>query len=129
MAHDGGPWRFNKKPRAEGPYVVASGRLVRPTILLGAALAVTIADACGGLVRAQGRLDARYSATLGGLPFGRGVFQIEVGDGQFSAVVSGGTAGLMRVFTKGQGTSAVRGTVSGGQPSAQTYASTIVTDK
>ena len=92
-------------------------------------LAVLLADACAGLVMAQGRVEAKYSVTLGGVPFGKGAWLIDVRDDQFTAVVSGGTSGLLRLFTKGQGSSAVRGTVSGGQLIASTYSSSIRTDK
>ena len=44
---------------------------------------------------AQGRLDARYEATLSGIPVGRGAWTIDISDDQFSASASGGTAGLL----------------------------------
>jgi hypothetical protein len=109
---------------------VTSRRLVRPATLLGlAVLGAAIADAGTGLARAQGKLEARYNATLGGVPLGRGAWVIDVREDQFTAAVSGATAGMMRVFASGQGTSAARGTVSGGQPVASSYASSITTDK
>jgi hypothetical protein len=97
-------------------------------VCLGVVLGTTIADAGGGLVHAQGRLDARYAVTLGGVPFGKGAWQIDIREDQYTAVVSGATAGLIRVFTSGQGSSAVRGTVSRGQLVPSSYASSIVTD-
>jgi hypothetical protein len=109
---------------------VNSDRRTRYAIFLGAAtLAVTIADAHQGLGLAQGKLDARYSVTLGGLPVGRGAWVIDITDDHFNASASGATAGLMRVFASGQGQSAARGAVSGGQPVPSTYASSIVTDQ
>jgi len=97
-------------------------------VCLGVVLGTMIADAGGGLVHAQGRLDARYAVTLGGVPFGKGAWQIDIREDQYTAVVSGATAGLIRVFTSGQGSSAVRGTVSRGQLVPSSYASSIVTD-
>jgi len=106
-----------------------SRRPLRPfEVCLGVVLGTMIADAGGGLVHAQGRLDARYTVTLGGIPFGRGAWQIDIREDQYTAVVSGATAGLIRMFTSGQGSSAVRGTVSRGQLVGSTYASSIVTD-
>ena len=61
--------------------------------------------------RAQGRLDARYEVTLAGVPIGKGAWVIDIGDDQFTAAASGATAGLMRVFASGQGSSASRGAV------------------
>jgi hypothetical protein len=108
---------------------VGSYRLIRHAIVLSAALlAVTSADA--GCAFAQGKLDARYTVTLGGLPIGRGAWVIDIGDDHFSAAANGATAGLMRVFASGQGQSAARGGVSsGGQLVPATYASSIVTDQ
>ena len=97
-------------------------------VCLGVVLGTMIADAGGGFVHAQGRLDARYAVTLGGVPFGKGAWQIDIREDQYTAVVSGATAGLIRVFTSGQGSSAVRGTVSRGQLVPSSYASSIVTD-
>jgi hypothetical protein len=106
-----------------------SRRPLRPLkVCLGVVLGTMIADAGGGLVHAQGRLDARYTVTLGGIPFGRGAWLIDIREDQYTAAVSGATAGLIRVFTSGQGSSAVRGTVSRGQLLPSSYASSIVTD-
>jgi Protein of unknown function (DUF3108) len=109
---------------------VSSYRRTRHAIFLGAAaLAVTMADAHRSDCLAQGKLDARYTVTLGGLPVGRGAWVIDISDDHFSAAASGATAGLMRVFASGQGQSASRGTVSGGQLVPSTYSSSIVTDQ
>src|SRR3954466_14589844 len=52
-------------------------RLPRLGIVLGAAaFAVTMADAQHGHSLAQGKLDARYTVTLGGLPIGQGAWVI-----------------------------------------------------
>jgi uncharacterized protein DUF3108 len=107
---------------------VSSYRLTRHAILLGA-IALTIADAQLGAGFAQGKLDARYTVTLGGLPVGRGAWVIDITDDHFSAAASGTTAGLMRVFASGQGQSAVRGGVASGQLVPSTYTSSIVTDQ
>ena len=109
---------------------MSSYRLTRHAIVLSAAaLAVTMADAYEGRGFAQGKLDARYTVTLGGLPVGRGSWVIDITDDHFTAAASGATAGLMRVFASGQGQSAARGGVSGGQLIPSTYASSIVTDQ
>ena len=84
--------------------------------------------ACSALAApafAQGKLEARYVATLAGIPIGKGNWVIEVNDTHYSAAASGVTTGLMRVLTKGEGTSAAHGTLNGGHPLASVYASTI----
>jgi Protein of unknown function (DUF3108) len=88
-----------------------------------------MADAQLGIGHAQGKLDARYTVTLGGLPVGRGAWLIDIADDRFSATANGTTAGLMRVFASGQGQSAARGGVARGQLVPSTYASSIVTDQ
>jgi Protein of unknown function (DUF3108) len=81
-----------------------------------------------GLAQAQGRLDARYEVTLGGVQFGRGAWQINIADGQFTSAVSGTTSGLLRLFNTGRGASASRGTVSGGSVlKASSYSSSVST--
>jgi len=42
---------------------------------------------------AQGKLDARYVATLAGVPIGKGAWVIDIGDDQFTAAASGMTSG------------------------------------
>ena len=79
---------------------------------------------------AQGRLEASYLVTLAGIPIGKGNWVVEVMDGRFSAAASGVTTGLMRVLTKGEGTSASHGTTSGGgDVLSAVYASTVKSRK
>jgi len=98
--------------------------------LIGAVVLIAaLADPCGGTASAQGRLDASYVVTLASVPIGKGGWSIDVQDDQYSATASGATSGLLRVFASGQGTSVVRGTVSGGQPMPSSYVSKIIADK
>ncbi len=108
----------------------ATSRLVRTTARAAAVtLALVALDTATAPARAQGKLDARYTVSLGGVPIGRGSWVIDVADDQFTAAASGATTGLLRIFASGQGTSASRGTVNGGQLLPTTYASSITTDK
>jgi hypothetical protein len=79
--------------------------------------------------QAQGKLDARYVATLAGVPIGRGAWVIDIGEEQFSAAASGMASGLLRVFTTGQGSAASRGVVRGDNLLPTAFASTIVNDR
>lgn len=74
---------------------------------------------------AQGRLEAEYTATLAGIPIGRGNWIIEISEDEFSASASGGTTGILRFFSYGHGVSKVQGTVAAGQPLPTSYVSTI----
>ena len=89
---------------------MSSYGLTRHAIVVGAAaLALTIADAERGHALAQGKLDARYTVTLAGLPIGQGAWVIEIGDNCFTASASGATSGLLQVFASGHGQSASAG--------------------
>ena len=96
---------------------LAAGCLVIIMVLL-------IADATH-VAAAQGRLEAEYTATLSGIPIGRGNWVIEILEDQFSASASGGTTGILRLFSHGHGVSTVQGTVVAGQPMPTSYTSTI----
>jgi hypothetical protein len=91
-------------------------------------MAALVADATH-VTAAQGRFEAEYTATLAGIPIGRGNWVIEISDDQFTATATGGTFGIIRVLTQGHGTSTAQGPLSGGQPVPQSYASTITNDK
>ena len=112
-------------------------RLVRPRRLaaltaacatVAVLVAVLAADATG-VAAAQGRLEAEYTASLAGIPIGRGNWVIEAVDDQFSAAATGSTMGLLRFFSSGHGVSIARGTLNGGQPVPTSYATTIITDR
>jgi Protein of unknown function (DUF3108) len=79
--------------------------------------------------RAQGRLDARYEATLAGIPVGKGAWTIDISDDQFSAAASGGTAGLLKAFAGGTGTGASQGRVVNGALVATGYTASTTTSK
>ena len=93
--------------------LVASGTLVLATV-------GSLAPAS-----AQGRLEARYSATIAGIPIGGGSWAIEIADAQYTATANGSTSGLLRAFTGGQGETTARGTLNGGRPLSSVYAATI----
>jgi hypothetical protein len=117
-----------QKATLEGPCFVTSRSLVRLTAFAGAVVLMAAVDAGSRSVHAQGKLDAAYVVSLGGVPIGKGSWSIDVQDDQFTATASGATSGLLRVFASGQGNSVAHGSVSAGQPIASTYASSIVAD-
>ncbi len=78
---------------------------------------------------AQGRLDARYEATLAGIPVGKGAWTIDISDDQFSASASGGTSGILKAFAGGSGTGAAQGRVVGGALVSTNYSATTTTSK
>jgi hypothetical protein len=92
-------------------------------------LASILTVAAGGPAWAQGKLEARYTVSLAGIPIGEGSWQVDVSDTQYTAAVTGLTVGLMRVFTGGEGNSTVRGTLQAGLPLSSIYAATITSHK
>ena len=77
----------------------------------------------------QGRLEAEYTASIAGIPIGRGNWMVEISDDQYSAAASGTTTGIIRFFTGARGTGAAHGTVSAGQPVPTSYGATITYDR
>jgi len=78
---------------------------------------------------AQGKLDARYEATLAGIPVGKGAWTIDISDDTFSAAASGGTSGLLKAFAGGSGTGGAQGRVVNGGLVATSYSATTTTSK
>ena len=98
----------------------------RPAIGVAATVfAVSVADPA----LAQGRLDARYSVTLAGVPVGKGAWVVDIAENQFTAAASGTTAGLLQVFASGQGSGASRGLLVGGNLVPATFAASITSSK
>ncbi len=90
---------------------------------------VALATATGG-ARAEGKLDARYTVTLAGVPIGKGAWVIDIADDQYTAAASGMTTGLLRIFASGQGSGAARGHINNnGDLVPTSYASSITADK
>jgi hypothetical protein len=106
--------------------------------LAGAALRVLLSGLCTGALIllglphaafAQGKLDAHYEATLAGIPVGKGTWSVDIADDQFSAAITGATAGLLKAFASGSGTGVIQGRVVNGALVPVNYAATTVTPK
>jgi len=96
-----------------------------PLAVASLALAAT---ALSAPARAQGKLEAHYTASLAGIPVGKGSWVVDIGDTHYSAAASGITTGLLRLFIGGEGTSAAHGTFGRKDRFASSiYAATIIT--
>jgi Protein of unknown function (DUF3108) len=94
--------------------------------------AATAALVCAGASaepRAQGKLEAHYTASLAGIPAGKGVWVIDIANDQYSIAASGKTTGLLNLIASGRGTSATRGVLNGGKAVTANYSQTVVYDK
>ena len=78
---------------------------------------------------AQGKLEAHYTATLAGIPIGKGGWTVEISDTHYTGAASGVTTGLLHAFTGGEGSTSARGTLQSGRSMSSIYASTITTSK
>jgi hypothetical protein len=78
---------------------------------------------------AQGKLEAQYEATLAGIPVGRGAWNIDISEDQYSASAIGGTAGLLKAFASGTGSSTVQGRVINGALIPANYTASTTTSK
>ncbi len=94
-----------------------------------AVFAFAVACPDGGHAQTQAKLEARYTASLAGIPVGRGAWVLDIRDDQYSAAASGATTGLLRVFASGQGRSMAQGNVAQGEPIPRRYGATIIADK
>lgn len=89
------------------------------------AASVLIASGCAVPASAQGRLDAKYEASLAGLPIGKGAWVVDIADDQFATSLNAGSAGLMKSIGSGNGTGASNGRIVAGQLAPANYLSTI----
>ncbi len=94
-----------------------------------AAFALTAALGASGAALAQGKLEARYSVTLAGIPIGKGSWVIDVSDSAYNSVASGATTGLLQAFTGGEGSTVAHGALQAGRPLTSVYTATITSRK
>lgn len=107
---------------ARKPFPLAAVRLCLPGAL---AVCATLVAMPADSANAQGRLDAKYEASLAGLPIGKGAWVVDVSEDQYSAAVSGATTGLMKSIGGGNGTGTAQGRIAAGQFVPLSYVSTI----
>ena len=104
--------------------------LISRAALLPAGLLAIATLLSGALpAAAQGKLDAKYEASLAGIPVGKGGWIIEVSDDSYSAAAQGGTSGLLKAFAGGSGTGSSAGRVVQGTLVPSTYNATTTSSK
>jgi hypothetical protein len=88
--------------------------------------------ALAGLIvpaQAQSKLEARYTASLAGIPLGAGSWVIDIAPDQYTAVASGRTSGLVRLVSDGSGSSGSRGVIQGASLVPTAYVSSTTSDR
>ncbi|WP_428032047.1 DUF3108 domain-containing protein [Ancylobacter sp.] len=78
---------------------------------------------------ADGRLEARYRMSLGGLELGRAALLVEVDDSSYIASGSGRLTGVVQAVSTGKGTAGARGAISRGVLTPRTFAMEAESDK
>jgi hypothetical protein len=92
-------------------------------------LAVAIAGILPGAAGAQTKLEARYTASLAGIPLGSGSWVIDITADQYTAVATGRTSGLVKLISDGSGTTGSKGTLQGASIASIGYVSNTITDR
>lgn len=93
-----------------GPFAAA-------LLCLGAALPAAI-----GAARADGRLDAKYSLTVGGVEIGRATLVAEATGTSYEIAATGRITGVLRAVSSGKGSVAARGAIGVGKVVPQVFA-------
>jgi hypothetical protein len=104
------------------------GKAVRQILQSVLLVSLSVAPAVSPAL-SQGKLDAQYTASLAGIPIGKGSWIIDIADSQYNAQASGKTTGLLRIFASGEGTSAAHGTLQAGRLVSSIYSSIIFAGK
>jgi hypothetical protein len=131
--HSQNAWGRNPSAwSAPQPTIRQFGRLLPAAAVVAVGLAADCrlwAPALAGDAghQALGRLEAEYTATLAGIPIGRGNWVVEIAEDQYTAAASGTTTGVIRFFTGAHGVSAAHGVINGTgtQPVPATYGATV----
>jgi hypothetical protein len=92
------------------------------------ALVVGLLGVLNGPTGAQGKLEARYTASVAGIVVGRGSWVIDIGQNQYTAAASGRVVGLLKMLANAEGTVAAHGTIEGGRLLPASYSSRVTAD-
>ena len=78
---------------------------------------------------AQVKLDAHYTASLAGISLGKGSWVIHAGADRYSAVINGGSAGLLKAFAGATGSALAQGRIANDQFAPSAYLVSINSKK
>lgn len=104
-------------------------RLPLPRLTMAGAALIAALAGMAAPAQAQGRVEAKYEASLAGIPVGKGTWAIDIGEDQYSAAATGGTAGLLKAFSGGSGFGQAQGRVVAGTLSPTNYSATTTSAK
>ncbi len=90
--------------------------MIRTVRCLGMLGALTMPFGVPDAAKAQGRLDARYTISLAGVPVGAASWTVEVDSTRYAAYATGHATGLISLLVDGEGSARVRGALDNGRP-------------
>ena len=93
--------------------------MVRRTISLAAVFAFLTAASIPAA--AEGKLEARFTASLTGIPIGEGALVLELNNQNYTAAGSASVIGLLKLISPGKGSAAARGNFVDGKLSPVSY--------
>src|SRR5262249_36337991 len=93
----------------------------RAIALVGAASAAT--SIAAGVAHADGRLAARYTMSVGGVPVGKSDLKVAIGSIEYAVSVSGHASGMLRALVSGEGSLTTRGAIVDGHLVPTTFSS------
>jgi len=119
-------------PSRDGRDVTRTSKLSARSVRWTAAslcAAAYLAAAAAHPASAQGKLEAKYEASLAGIPLGRGGWNIVIGDDTYAAAAFGGTIGLLKTIANGSGTGEAQGRVVNGALVPVNYQASTTTSR
>jgi hypothetical protein len=123
------PAHGEDRPFVTPPRLISSPRARAALRVLGSLCALAFVVLAPHQAAAQGKLEAQYEATLAGIAVGKGAWNIDISDDQYSASAVGGTSGLLKAFAVGTGTGAAQGRIVGGALVPANYTATTNSSK
>lgn len=109
------------KPRLAFPTAPAH-RVPAATLSAAAFLAAALFAGWAAPARAEGKLTAKYSLTVGGVELGRGSIAVAAGDASYEITGTARVTGVLRAVSSGKGVAAARGAFVSGKMVPRLYA-------
>jgi len=92
---------------------------------MAVAAMVTATASFADRAHAQGRLETRYVAKIGGIAVGSGTWIVDIGPDRYSATLTGQVTSLLHLLTNGEGAVDAHGRVQGGRLMTGKFAAEI----
>ncbi len=130
IGHYGSSSRILRVPSRKSRLIVFQVPLRIQRVVVGVGIVLALGASLRiDWARAQGRLEAHYTATLAGIRLGVGTWVVDIGPHQYLATANGRATGLLRMIGSGEGIAVARGSISQGRLVPSTSAANIITSR